>query len=258
MATALIGHTGFVGGNLARQRRFDDFYNSRNVEDIAGRSFDLVVCSGAPAEKWKANQDPDADRRTLDRLWSALRQARAAKVVLISTVDVYARPDGVDEDSDVGRGEATAYGRHRHDLERRVSENFDSLVVRLPGLFGEGLKKNIIYDFLHNNNVDRVDARSVYQFYWLGNVWRDVSAALDAGLSLVNFATEPTSVAEVARAAFGFEFTNAPPGAPARYDFRTRHAAVFGGQGDYIAGKAQVLDEMRRYVSGQVEARQCA
>src|SRR5947209_1521880 len=101
MASALIGHTGFVGGNLARQRRFDEFYNSRNVEQIAGRAFDLVVCSGAPAEKWRANQNPEADRVCLDRLWSALRLVSARKVILISTIDVYAAPVGVDEADDV-------------------------------------------------------------------------------------------------------------------------------------------------------------
>ena len=52
--TALIGYSGFVGGNLLRQRSFDACFNSSNIEAIAGRSFDLVVCAGAPAEKWKA------------------------------------------------------------------------------------------------------------------------------------------------------------------------------------------------------------
>ena len=37
MATrALIGHTGFVGSNLARQGAFDALYNSSNIESIAG------------------------------------------------------------------------------------------------------------------------------------------------------------------------------------------------------------------------------
>ena len=247
-----------MGGNLARQRGFDESFNSKDIELIAGRSFDLVVCSGAPAEKWKANQDPEADRRGLDRLWSALREVSAARVVLISTVDVYARPVCVDEADDVDREHATAYGRHRYDLERQVSDRFDSLVVRLPGLFGDGLKKNIIYDLLHGNSLDKVDARSVFQFYWLGHLWRDIETALNSGLAVVNFATEPTSVGEVAREGFGLDFTHAPATAPARYDFRTKHAEVFGGAGGYLRTRDEVLSELRSFVASQSGARKCA
>jgi hypothetical protein len=258
MASALIGHTGFVGGNLARQREFHEFYNSKNIDDIAGSGFDLVVCSGAPAEKWKANKDPLTDRLGIDRLWAALRQATATKVVLISTVDVYARPVGVDENDDVDRAHATPYGQHRYDLERRVADHFDSLTVRLPGLFGEGLKKNIVYDFLNGNDLDQIDSRGVFQFYGLNHLWRDVETALDAGLRVVNFATAPTTVRRVALHAFGLDFSNEPPRAPARYDFRTRHDQVFGGSGGYLSTEAQVLDELRAYVATQGGARRCA
>jgi nucleoside-diphosphate-sugar epimerase len=258
MASALIGHTGLVGGNLARQRAFDECYHSKTIDRISGREFDLVVCAGAPAEKWKANEDPEADRRNLDRLWSALREVSAEKVVLISTIDVYARPDGVDEDDDVDRDRATAYGRHRHDLERRVADRFETLIVRLPGLFGEGLKKNVIYDFLNNNNIDRIDARSVFQFYALSRLWGDITKALDAGLTIVNFATEPTSVGEVARQAFGLEFRNALPRLPARYDFRTKHDRLFGGSGGYLYSKGQVLNDLRSYVACQTGSERCA
>ncbi|MEO6876905.1 MAG: pyridine nucleotide transhydrogenase, partial [Gemmatimonadaceae bacterium] len=60
-SAALIGHTGFVGSNLLRQHGFEATFNSANIEQIAGRSFDLVVCCGAPAEKWKANAHPERD-----------------------------------------------------------------------------------------------------------------------------------------------------------------------------------------------------
>lgn len=247
----MIGHTGFVGSNLAHERKFDAYFNSKNIEMIAGRSFDLVVCSGAPAEKWKANQDPEADLRVIDRLWSSLRQVVIGKLVLISTVDVYARPVDVDEDVDPGHERPTAYGRHRHELERRAADQFDTLIVRLPGLFGEGLKKNVVYDFLHGNALDKIDARGVFQFYWVGNLWRDIEIALEAGLSVVNLATEPTSVGEVAREGFGFEFSNTPAVTPARYDFRTKHDRVFGGSGGYISTRKQVLSELRAFVASQ-------
>jgi nucleoside-diphosphate-sugar epimerase len=253
MARALIGHSGFVGGNIARQHRFDEFYNSKDIEEIADRSFDLVVCSGAPAEKWRANRDPEADRRCLDRLWGALSQASTERLVLISTIDVYALPVGVDEGDDVDLDRATPYGRHRFELERRAADRFNTLVVRLPGLFGPGLKKNAIYDLLNTNEVHKIDHRACYQFYGLGRIWSDIEVGLAHGLSTLNLATEPTSIAEVAREGFGLEFSNELDRPPARYDFRTRHDGLFGGSGGYLQSKADVLKSIHAFVSGALK-----
>ena len=38
------------------------------------------------------------------------------------------------------------------------------VIVRLPGLIGPGLRKNIIFDFLNHNNVTKIESRSVFQF----------------------------------------------------------------------------------------------
>jgi nucleoside-diphosphate-sugar epimerase len=258
MPSALIGHTGFVGGNLASQRGFDAYYRSTDIEEIAGKSYDLVVCSGAPAAKWKANQDPEGDRRCLDRLWTNLNRTRAEKVVLISTVDVYARPIGVDEDSGVDTGRATAYGRHRYELERRVSARFDALVVRLPGLFGDGLKKNVIHDFLHGHELEKIDSRAVYQFYPLSRLWDDIQRALRAGLRLVNFATEPVSVRAVARDAFGLDFANELAREPAFYDFRTQHGPLYGGDDRYLYRRDAILHDLRAFLSETKGTKRCA
>ena len=62
MTDALVGHTGFVGGNLNTQHVFEAKYNSKNIQDIAGMSFDTLVFAGARAEKWWANANAEADR----------------------------------------------------------------------------------------------------------------------------------------------------------------------------------------------------
>src|SRR5205823_4842665 len=144
------GHTGFVGSTLGRQHAFEACFNSTNIDDIRGRRFDLVVCAGVRAEKWKANIDPTGDAAGIARLQGALDEVAAARFVLISTVDVFARPTGVDEDSPVDTSTVHAYGRHRRALEEYAAGRFDATVVRLPGLYGRGLKKNIIYDLLHD------------------------------------------------------------------------------------------------------------
>ncbi|MGL6096384.1 MAG: pyridine nucleotide transhydrogenase [Fimbriiglobus sp.] len=250
MPDALIGHTGFVGGNLAAQHRFDAGYHSKTIADIAGRAFDTLVVSAMPAAMWVANRDPVADREILDGLLGHIRQVRAVRVVVMSTVAVYPDPIGVDEDSPIDSAAQTAYGRHRHRLETELAAQFPRvLAVRLPGLFGTGLKKNAVFDLLYDNDVQKVNAAAVYQFYNLDRLWADVTTALAAGLTVVNFGTEPVSVREVAMAAFDREFTNDPGTPPARFDMRTKHATLFGGSDGYLAGKAAVLAELRAFVA---------
>lgn len=253
MASALIGHTGFVGGNLARQHRFEDSYNSRNIDEIAGRHYELIVCAGAPAEKWKANKDPDADLAALGRLMRPLSSATASKVVLISTVDVYPVPIGVDERTVIDAARSTPYGRHRYQLETFMCERFDTLVLRLPALFGPGLKKNAVYDLLHDNLVSAIHADSVFQFYAVSRLWGDLERFMAARIPLVNVATEPVSMREVAAAAFGLEFDNRPSTPPARYDFRTVYAERFGGRDGYLLTKQQVLGDLAAFVQTERE-----
>ncbi|MBI3465256.1 MAG: NAD(P)-dependent oxidoreductase [Planctomycetes bacterium] len=248
MSTALIGHTGFVGQNLASQRAFGDCFNSRNISSICGRSYDLVVCCGVRAEKWKANQEPAADWAGIQALIECLQTVEAQQFILISTVDIYAAPVDVDEDSPPDLERATPYGRHRYWLEQWVEERFPTLTVRLPGLFGPGLKKNVVYDLVHGHCLEQIHSDARYQFYGLEHVWRDIETARRAGLRRINIATEPVSVEEVARGVFGLEFRQAPHDRPARYDFRSRHAAIYGGNGGYLYTKAAVLDCMRQFV----------
>ena len=117
MKSALIGYTGFVGSILCEQFQFDDFYNSKNIEDIQGKTYDLVVCAGAPAEKWKANKDPETDLRTISRLLSCFESVQTKSFVVISTVDVYKIPILVDENTLIDKDCLSPYGKHRFILE---------------------------------------------------------------------------------------------------------------------------------------------
>jgi nucleoside-diphosphate-sugar epimerase len=248
---ALIGYTGFVGSTLLRQRHFDACFNSSNIEQIHGRSFDLIVCAGAPAEKWKANKEPERDLDSIERLTRALVGADAQKVVLVSTVDVFLNPVDVDEDSPTPMIALHAYGRNRRRLEEIVAGRFDAHIVRLPGLYGPGLKKNIIYDFLYDNDVRKIDSRGVFQFYELRRLWADIERIMANELPLVHLPPEPVSVADVARAAFDIEFTNEVAPTPARYDVHTKYADVFGGTGTYTQTRIDELAGIAAYVASE-------
>jgi hypothetical protein len=257
VSRAIIGYTGFVGGNLVRQQPFDAFYNSKNIEEIAGQHFDFLVCAGAPAVKWLANKEPEQDRAAIGRLQRALAGVSVQKFVLISTVDVYPNPVNVDEETAIETENLHPYGKHRLELEAFVRDRFDTAIVRLPALFGEGLKKNIIYDFLHDNEIEKIHCDHAFQFYNLDRLSDDIQIVLDRGLSLVNFATEPTSVREVACQAFGMDFTNRPHDRPILYDMKTQYSEIFAGKkSGYLYDTQQVLSALTAFVQKQRETLQ--
>lgn len=149
MRLALVGSTGFVGGNLAASHPFDGCYHSKNIGEAFGTRPDLLVYAGMPAAKYLANTDPEGDWAVAQNAFANMERIAPQKLVLISTVDVYQNPAGCNEDAPADLANPGAYGRNRARLEQLVCGRFpDALIVRLPGLFGPGLKKNFIYDFL--------------------------------------------------------------------------------------------------------------
>ncbi|MDB5988708.1 MAG: pyridine nucleotide transhydrogenase [Herbaspirillum sp.] len=252
MTNALIGFSGYVGSTLLRQTAFESLYRSTNIGDIDGKSFETVVCAGAPAQKWIANREPEADREKIEGLIAHLKTIKCKTFVLISTVDVFKTPINVDEDSEVNESGLHVYGLHRRALERFVASNFDNhLIVRLPGLVGPGLRKNVIYDFLNDNNLQAIDSRGIFQFYPMTNLWYDIQTALNAALKLVHLTAEPMSVAAVSRDGFGRSFEQHLSPSPATYDMRTRHAEIFGGHDHYQYSARDTIQAVRSYAQSE-------
>lgn len=247
--SALIGYTGFVGGNIEKQHEFDDLYNSGNIAEIEGKEYDLVVSAANRAEMWRINQEPEKDLAEIEDYINHIKRAKISKLVLISTVGVYKDPNGADEDTEIDTDGLLPYGQNRYYLEQFCRENFPTTIVRLPGLFGSGLKKNVIFDLLHGNNVDKIHKDGTYQYYNLDNIWKDIETALKNGLPLVNLATPPVTTEEVAEHAFGIDFDNVPDGVkPAFWDMHSKHAALYGGAGNYLYSKQQELDDIKAFV----------
>ena len=252
MAEALIGYTGFVGSTLLKQHEFQHQYRSTNINEIDGREFELVACAAAPAQKWIANREPEADRQKIEGLIAHLKTVKCNTFVLISTVDVFKNPVGVNEDTLVDESGLHAYGLNRRMLEKFVEAHFaNHLIIRLPGLVGPGLRKNVIFDFLNNNNLQAIDSRGIFQFYPMVNLWYDIQIALREKLKLVHLTAAPVSVAEIAEAGFGKAFNQPQNNPPAVYDFQSRHAALFGGHGAYQYSKRDTIQAVRGYAQSE-------
>ena len=148
---ALIGYTGFVGSELHRATSFNALFNSANIASIKDHNFDLVVCAAPSATKWLANKEPQADFEKTTEFVNYLKMIKTKFFIHISTIDVYGSLVDVDENTSIAPRDIHPYGRHRFYIEEAVRDLFDNfLIIRLPGLFGHGLKKNFIYDLMHS------------------------------------------------------------------------------------------------------------
>lgn len=253
MKNALIGFSGFVGSTLLKQASFDTLYRSTTISDIRGGQFDTVVCAAAPAQKWIANREPVADRQNIEGLIAHLSFVSCKTFILISTVDVFKTPVGVDEETPIVEDGLHAYGQHRRMLEKFVQSHFaNHLIVRLPGLVGPGLRKNVIFDFLNDNNLNALDSRGVFQFYPMINLWYDIQTALNAGLNLVHLTADPISVADVSAQGFGKLFQHPLVGNSATYDLRTCHANAFGAHGNYQYSQRETIQAIRAYAQSEL------
>ena len=162
---AIIGFTGLIGSNLVDQiskTKFNiDYFNSKNIHRINRKiKYDYIFCAALPAEKWLANKYPKKDITNTKKLIKNLNKINTKIFILISTIDV--------------NFEHT-YGKNRLKLEKFISKKFkNKIIIRLPGVFGKGLKKNVIYDLLKKNNLEKIYLNDEFQWYDLSLLYKDI------------------------------------------------------------------------------------
>lgn len=197
----LIGNTGFIGKHFADTWNFDKKINSSNLSELERASTDLVVCAGLPGQKWMANLKGKEDFENMSKLAKTLSTVRSKKILLISTIDVYDKHIEFDEDTLPNVVQQQPYGSNRAQFELLMRDKFEICkIVRLPGVFCEHLKKNLIYDLLHNR-LDYIknnyNLNSTYQYYNLHKVVNLCKSILDSDINILNVATEPITVKKI-------------------------------------------------------------
>ncbi len=198
MKKALVGYTGFVGSSHDLDG-FDYLINSTNIHSYFGKSVDLLVIAAGDSRKWFANQNPDTDFFQILNLYREIKEIKAKHVILYSTVDVLDTSLGVaNEESSFYN--CHPYGRNRLLLELLVSQHFQKVqIIRLPGLFGNGLKKNLIYDLKHKrfDQIKNYNPLSKFQFYNVKYSDLLIEKVIKSNLPLVHITSEPISVEEL-------------------------------------------------------------
>ena len=233
---ALIGYTGFIGKNLKNQHKFDSLFNSKNITEIENNKYDLIICAGAYGQKWLANKYKEKDLDQIKHLCNNLSKTYAKKFVLISTVCVY---DDLEESS---------YGANRLFLEKEVEGMFsNSTIIRLPSLFGIGLKKNYIYDLINSDTKYLPNKSSEIQYYYLKYLWSDIQIAISNNLKRLNICSEPIIFTEILNL-FNMKDINLSNREIRYENIKTKYSNLWGNDSDYLYSSTQVIDDLKDFI----------
>jgi len=237
-ACAIIGGSGFIGKNLSRLLAehgvTTNILNSSSEKVDYRNICEQVVFIAAPqALKWWANLNPAEDRKHIDKLIENLGCIQNSKVVLFSTIDVLKKSISSSETTNEFE-EIEAYGLNRRRLELSCTELFTDLhIIRLPALVGAGLKKNVFFDLVNQNQLEKIDLRSTYQWYVLDHLINDIQKVLKNDLNVVNLVSEPLPTFELVEKVFPEllqalqKTSNNISISAMHYDFKSKHADLW-------------------------------
>jgi hypothetical protein len=244
----LIGNTGLVGSTILESEIYDHTFNSKNIHtfnDIAQNGDELFLTC-LPATKWMVNKNLTEDIQNIYRIINTISQREYSKITLISTIDVYNdSPLGVDETYSPNISKLS-YGNNRYLFELMVREMVktdDLKIFRIPALFNKNIKKNVLFDLIHNNNVEQINQNSFFQWYNLDNLKSDIDkfSTEYPNESLLNLFTEPIHTSDIVDL-FPEHSDKVQNGGKVTYDYHTK----FGG---YISNKHDVLNEIKQFIN---------
>lgn len=252
---ALLGYTGLVGSHLRENLSPDEtmYFNSKNFSEALEGEFRNVYCACVPAVKWRANKYPSLDFEQLQRILDVLTSMKfTGTFVLISTIDVH-DPAHAHQSERCEHPSKQPYGRHRLQLENELRHVMGAklLVVRLPALFGLGLKKNMLFDLLEEHMVQHININTAFQWYSLSWLWEDLQhiQQLHQTTRTVNLYPPPIESTEIVSRFFHGLTDSLARGD--RFEYNQTGSPVAGrrSESDVLTAMAEFI-RLRAYASG--------
>jgi dTDP-4-dehydrorhamnose reductase len=253
MSNCIIGYTGFIGKNLIKQKKFFYKFNTKNIGYIYKYKFKLCVICAPHAKKWWANKNPKKDTIITDRLLEKLKTIQTQKIVFISTVDVFNQKLNINENSKILTSKSNIYGKNRLKIEKFIQVNFkDYYIIRLPALYGKFLKKNILFDLMHNNELYKVNLNSQYQWYFIGNLMADINKIIKFKIRKINLVPEPIKTLEIVNLFFKkkIPYLNSKKLGPI-YNIKTIYGKIFNSKEGYIINKKNNLKKLKSFIKNE-------
>lgn len=199
MKICLIGDTGFVGRTVYEY--LNDKYEVTGInsktENIPSDKFNLIINCAGNAKKFLADKDPEKIKEIRERILEKILQINCKNIIHISSIDASSFPDN-------------NYTMSKLVMEKCIKILFPKwIILRLGGMVGPYLKKNVVYDIVNNKNLF-VNFNSNYNYISTQEVASIVDKIINMNLNkeIINVAAcEPIQVKEIIDIAKKYDIT---------------------------------------------------
>lgn len=246
---AIIGARGFIGSTLSRKFIGCEQYTRENISKLEESPARTILITAAPAIKWKANQYLEEDFDAISTIYDLVSRSKASECILISTIDVFA--SGVEfSESDLPLEEnVEGYGRNRIWLEKKIQSRFErNLIVRLPGMFGPGLKKNVLFDLLNKReDISYPSYENIFEWLDVRDIPELITKARELKLNTLNLATEPTVLGVLAQEIFNVSLPR-NNSKTLRYEMKSIHVSkMINRESPYYFNKIEIFEKIKKW-----------
>jgi hypothetical protein len=238
----ILGYTGFVGNHLLEKVLDVELYNSKNIKDIANKNFNLIYCCCLPSIKWYSNKNPIEDNKIIDEIKKHIISINSFnKLILISTIDIHDNNiEEQTEDNIIITKEY--YGLHRYNFEQWLLEKYNNVyIIRLPALFGIGIKKNALYDLLNDNNLNLICCQNYYQWYDLRWLYDDIEYMINNNIKILNAYSEPIIMEDIIKQFFPKKLYDVSNNFTIKYNQKTKYNELY-------RSKEIILKNMEKFI----------
>jgi len=172
MQICIIGHTGFVGQTVYEylSNKHDVFGINSQTKDIPNQKFDVIINCAGSSKKYVAQKTPSEDFLMNANVFSTILKLKFKKLIHISSISV-----SDDTNSNYAKSKAAA--------ENWVKLYYpQSTILRLSGLVGPNLEKNVVFD-IQNNRKLFVTLDSIYNFISTNEVAKIIEKVIELDIN---------------------------------------------------------------------------
>ena len=128
------------------------------------------------------------------------------------------------------------------------------MIVRLPALFGKGLKKNALFDLLNNKKI-KTNSQSIFQWYNLEYLSKHINIIKKKKINIINLISEPLSFKDIINFlkkkninTFSDKNISFTYEKPLKYNLYTKYSSTLKKNGRYIFSKEEILEQLKNFI----------